>query len=173
MKSGTYIDDPSPCDVCPHSQNCADESLACNDYVLFHGGVKWGGKKRQPNRIDYHRVFNDLIVSKCFTIIADVIRATRAENRKPTVEELIEKLGYDRRTTIEILERYKKKQGMVGGIVTESNSAPTFDPTKEIDRLLKLNKELLSRIKLLEEKLISKTRKKSKSPIFQQFEMEF
>lgn len=106
----------SPCDDCAYRQHCKDHSEACPEYVLFYRGFGWGRKHREPTRVDFHRAFNDLNIQSAFGVIADVIRQARADGRKPTIGEMAKRLGYDRKAAVELVVRYKAKQGMTGDV---------------------------------------------------------
>lgn len=106
----------SPCDDCQYRQHCKEHSEACPEFVLFYRGLGWGKKHRDPTRTDFYRAFNGLSVQKCFEIIAEVIRDARAQARKPTIAEMAQRLGYDRRAAVELAIRYKGKQGMTGTV---------------------------------------------------------
>ncbi len=107
----------APCDDCRFAARCAAEAIACGDYVAWSERGAWVESPRAPNRIDYLRSHADLNVRDKLRVIADVKREARRNGRLPTFADMQQALGLDAQATIELIERYKRKQGMTGGVV--------------------------------------------------------
>lgn len=107
----------SPCDKCAHIAHCAKFQTACHAYVAFSRDFDWDDRPRTPNRIDYLRATEDLRVMACIDIIARVRREARAAGRKLTLAEVASALNVDEAAALELIERYRAKQGMTRELV--------------------------------------------------------
>jgi hypothetical protein len=51
------LDEPTPCDECPHYARCAREKLSCAAFGVFVWLGRWGAAPREPTRTNYVRQF--------------------------------------------------------------------------------------------------------------------
>lgn len=120
MTDSTETLGAAPCDDCGNRIRCAREKLACQQYVSFCNPRGDHTKfPRIPSRVDYLRAHEDLKVHECFKVIAEVKRRARAENRMPTITEMMKGLQLDKAATVELLARYMARQGMTGDVATD------------------------------------------------------
>jgi len=113
---------PAPCETCEFRKKCADEMLACESYIVYHNGRNDFTKyKREPSRIDFLRAHEEINVHDCYRQILEIRREARARGELPSINELVIRLGVDRTAVLELLDRYKRKQGMTGEVAREDD----------------------------------------------------
>ncbi|MGL6289931.1 MAG: hypothetical protein ACRC2H_04515 [Silanimonas sp.] len=111
---------PAPCMTCEFRKVCASQALACESYIVYHNGRNDFTKyKREPSRIDFLRAHEEINVHDCYRAILEIRRAARARGELPSIADISAALKVDRIAVLELLERYKRKQGMTGSVASD------------------------------------------------------